>query len=171
MGYRCAPMWSRALVPVLALVVLANAAVSQAAARPSVTRLTLSPATFSTGAHKQTTFRFRLSHRSTVRISIARERAGRKPLVVGRLLRRAASGRVAIGWSGRLNRRALAPSKYRATLIATDARHRRSRARTVRFTIVAAPAGTPPAGAAPPTPAPFPGAGGFPSPSTTGVPA
>jgi hypothetical protein len=82
-----------------------------------------------------TTFRFRLSERATARIKLQRKR-GRKWKTVGTLRRRAAAGRKRVPFSGRLRRKALAPGRYRAVLVAVDAAKNRSKPRRLSFRVV-----------------------------------
>jgi len=144
----------------------AGASVAAAAAkRPTVSRFSFTPATFSVGAartaasggRRATTIAFALSRRSTVRISFARKLQGRKSgrrcvkssaklakrprctryVSAGRLVRSGlAAGKHAIAFSGRLGGRALHSGRYRATIVAIGRGHHRSRAKTASFTIV-----------------------------------
>jgi hypothetical protein len=178
-----------------ALAVLA--ATASASSRPSVSGFSFSPSTFSVPASASaassapaTTIRFRLSEPATVRISIARQVTGRKvghrcvkssarlrsrPACVrfaheGGIARSISkSGQGAIGFSGRLYGHRLVLGSYRATVRASDRSHHRSRRHTARFTVTRRSSAATPAPA--PAPSPTPSAGGFPTPSTTGVPA
>jgi extracellular elastinolytic metalloproteinase len=122
---------------------------------PSISRVGMTRRRFKVG--RGTTFTFRLSEAATVRIAIARVRAGRR---VGRRCRparrglrqrprctryvrkgtlvRANLGRGArrVHFSGRLRSRALDAGLYRASISATDAAGNRSRAVRVTFRIV-----------------------------------
>ena len=103
-------------------------------------------------------FRFRLSERAKVTITIARPRPGRRVgtrcvrltprlrkrractryVTVAKLTRRhGRAGRNLVSFSGRVGKRALRPGRYRATLRATDAAGNRSKARQVTFRVVA----------------------------------
>lgn len=135
---------------------------------PRIGSLRVSPTRFAVSSHgtalvarhhsaQGTTFRFSLSERSSVRVTLARAASGRRSgrvcsrpthanargrrcsryLPVGTLARRLAAGNRAIGFSGRVAGRALRPGFYRATLTATDPGGNRSRSATVRFVIVA----------------------------------
>jgi hypothetical protein len=145
--------------------------------RPSVSEFSFSPKSFvvgavlaSTKAQRATTIRYHLSKRATVVVSIARKTSGRrargrcvrataklarKPACAryvtrGRIVRTGQSaGDRSIPFSGRLGGAALSPGQYRATIIAIDSRHHRSRVKTTRFTVKkgqSASSGTPPAG-------------------------
>jgi hypothetical protein len=186
---------------VVVLVFVATCTATAAAhSRPTVSRFAFSPTTFSVppagasaaSSQPATTIRFRLSEPATVTISIARQVTGRKVghrcvkssprlrshkacaryVPKGRIVRSVAkSGDGAIGFSGRLRGAALVSGRYRATIRATDRSHRRSARRTARFTVQRASSGASTPAPAPPTPSPAPRTGGFPNPSTTGVPA
>jgi hypothetical protein len=134
--------------------------------RPTVSHFTFSPTTFAVGAartasqgQRATTIKFTLSRRSTVTIAIARRGSGRlsksgkrcltstaklakrractRYLAVGKIVRtNLKSGERSVAFSGRLGGRGLATGRYRATIVATDRRHRKSRAKTATFTIV-----------------------------------
>ena len=122
--------------------------------RPSVTGLSFSPSTFSvTDGGRGTTIRFRVSGRAvTTTVAIAR-RLGRRERRVGAFTRTGSrSGRVALGFSGRVGGRPLVPGRYRATVVVRDARGRRSTPRHAAFTVISSTAG-------------------FPNASNTGVPA
>jgi hypothetical protein len=81
-----------------------------------------------------TKFRFRLSEPADVRIRLKRH--GRS---VGALPRRhLGTGSKAITFNGRLKGHALSPGRYLAVLTATDAAGNRSRARSIRFTVLPA---------------------------------
>jgi hypothetical protein len=82
-----------------------------------------------------TTFRFKLSEAATARIAIQRKR-GRKWKKVGTLKRRAPAGPKRVPFSGRLRRKALAPGRYRAVLVATDKAKNRSKPRRLGFKVV-----------------------------------
>jgi glucose/arabinose dehydrogenase len=101
-------------------------------------------------------FRYKLSERSRVRIAIERRTVGRRVgrrcrrasrsasrkrrcvryLRVGVLTRAGRRGRNRHAFSGRLGRRALRPSRYRAKITATDPSGNRSPSRRARFRIV-----------------------------------
>jgi hypothetical protein len=134
--------------------------------RPTVSHFTFSPTTFAVGAartatqgQRATTIKFTLSRRSTVRIALARRASGRlsksgkrcltptaklakrractRYLAAGKLVRtNLGAGERSVAFSGRLGGRGLAAGRYHATIVATDSRHRKSRAKTARFTIV-----------------------------------
>lgn len=108
-------------------------------------------------AKKGTRFRFRLSERATVTITISRALAGRrvgrscrKPtralrkrkrctrhVRVGALTRRdVAAGAVSVAFTGRIGSKRLVRGRYRASVTARDAAGNRSSARTVMFTVV-----------------------------------
>jgi hypothetical protein len=142
------------------------------AKRPLVTGFALTPKSFvaAPAGTRATSFGFRLSQRANVRISIARLRPGARPLIVGRIERRRRTGRSTIAFSGTLNGRKLRDGVYRATLVATDRKRRRSAPRTATFTVVSVPTDSAPPAAPPAGAAPVPAAR-FPSPATTGVPA
>jgi hypothetical protein len=145
---------------------------------PSISEFSFSPKSFvvgatlaSTKAKRVTTIRYHLSRRATVVVTIARRTTGRrshgrcarataklarKPACTryvarGRLVRTGQrAGDRSIPFSGRLGGAALSPGQYRATIVATDSHHRRSRLKTTRFTVTtgqASNSGTPPAGA------------------------
>jgi CSLREA domain-containing protein len=88
-------------------------------------------------------FRFRLSEKATVRITISRcrkrNRRGRctRYRRVGSIRRKAKSGRNRVNFKGKLRGRKLAPGRYRATIVAADRRKSRSKARKVTFRIAA----------------------------------
>ena len=82
-----------------------------------------------------TTFRYSLSEPAHVAFSIERKQRSRHKKV-GELVQRAAGGRNAMPFSGRVRHKALVPGRYRATLVATDAAGNRSQARRVAFRIV-----------------------------------
>jgi hypothetical protein len=145
------------------------------ASRPAVNAFAFSPKAFAVGpvlaskrAQRVTTIRYHLSKRATVVVTIARKTSGRrtrgrcvrataklarKPACAryvtrGKLVRsRQPAGDRAIAFSGRLGGDALTPGEYRATIVATDSRHRRSKARRTTFTIqrsASSNSGTPP---------------------------
>jgi hypothetical protein len=116
-----------------------------------------------TTGQRATTIRFKLTKRSTVTIAIARRLSGRltassrkaggrcvkataklakrractRYVTAGKIVRSGQSaGERSIAFSGRVGGRALAAGRYRATIVATDSRDRKSRAKTTRFTIV-----------------------------------
>jgi hypothetical protein len=84
-----------------------------------------------------TKFRFRLSETADVRIVVRRRRLhGRR---MGALRREdLPAGPNAITFSGKFKGRALRPGRYVAVLTATDAAGNRSRARSIRFTVLQA---------------------------------
>jgi hypothetical protein len=174
-----------AVLVLAAPVALAEAApaTARSSSRPSVSGFSFSPSTFPVGqrlsatrAKSVTTIHYRLSQRATVTIKFARKLTGRrsggrcvKPttklrsrracsrfVAAGTLVRaHQAAGQRAVAFSGRIGGRALAPGVYRATIRATNSRHRKSRAKTARFTIGSAQqqnSGTPPTPVAPTTP-------------------
>jgi hypothetical protein len=134
--------------------------------RPTVSQFSFSPSKFAVGAartatqgQRATTIKFTLSRRSTVAIAFARRASGRlstsgkrclmptaklakrractRYLAAGKLVRtKLGAGERSVAFSGRVGGRGLAAGRYRATLVATDGRHRKSRAKTARFTIV-----------------------------------
>ena len=134
--------------------------------RPTVTKFSFSPSTFSVGAartatsgQRATTIAFTLSRRSTVKITFARKVKGRlsksrrrcvksspklakrractRYAAVGKTVRsNLAPGKRTLAFSGRVGGRALPTGRYRATIVAIDRSGRRSRARTASFTIV-----------------------------------
>jgi hypothetical protein len=109
-----------------------------------------------------TTFRYTLSEKSTVRITIERALAGRRARKrsgpcraatrkrarnrrctrykrSGTLTRKGEGpGRDSTAFSGRIGRRALKPGRYRATLRATDTAGNRSSAKRISFRVVKA---------------------------------
>jgi Right handed beta helix region len=130
-----------------------------------------------TTGRRATTISFTLSRRSTVRISISRKLKGRLTAASRKSARRCvkssaklakrpsctryrsagtivrsglAAGKRSVAFSGRVGGKALASGRYRATIVAIDRSHRRSRAKTASFTIVAAQQGN--SGANPPSP-------------------
>jgi hypothetical protein len=168
---------TRRIAMLVAAIVCATGPATAAAAgpRPSVTGFSFSPSTFVVAApgKRSTSIRFRLSRPAKVRVAMAREFAGGHRVFRGALTRQGRRGRVTIAFSGTLRGQTLKPGTYRATIVATDSRRRASRSRTARFKVAAGSEGAPPSSAAPPpgaspTPAPQ---GGFPTPTTTGVPA
>ena len=83
-----------------------------------------------------TVLRMTLSERATLAVSISRARGGRRT-AVGTLVRASAGlGALAIAFSGRIGRTALAPGTYAATVIAIDGAGNRSAPATVTLTIV-----------------------------------
>jgi hypothetical protein len=188
-----------AVVLVFACITASTATTALASSRPAVSGFSFSPSTFSVApagaaaaaSRPATTIRFRLSKPATVTIAIARKVTGRKvghrcvkssarlrsrPAcaryvlegTISRAVRK--SGQGALAFSGRLRGHALVSGSYRATIRATDRGRRRSARRTARFTVSrrsSAPSAPSPA----PAPAPSAPSGGFPNPSTTGVPA
>jgi hypothetical protein len=83
-----------------------------------------------------TAFRWRLSEAARVRIGFERRRGGRWRDVRGTLSVRARAGRGEKRFSGRLRGKALAPGRYRATVVATDVGGQRSAPRRVGFRVV-----------------------------------
>jgi hypothetical protein len=135
--------------------------------RPSISRFSMTRRRFRVGYRRTarvaratprgTEFRFRLSERATVRISISAARPGRRVrgrcrpatrrtrgrphctryLVVATLTRRnRRPGGQAVPFSGRVGRKALRRGGYRASISAADAAGNRSRARRLSFTVV-----------------------------------
>jgi hypothetical protein len=194
----------RLLVPALVLACAAGpVAVVTAHERPTVRDFSFSPSTFAAttsasaaAASGGTTIRFRLSEKaSRVTIAFRRGLSGRKVhrrcakptsalrkrpactrwVSVGAVTKKnVPAGRRALRFSGRVGGRQLAPGRYRATIVAVDKDHDRSKRKTATFTVKRAST-SPPSGAPTPAPAPPPGSnpapGGFPNPSSTGVPA
>jgi hypothetical protein len=198
-----------ALAVALAVSVIATAtaregpAVTAFAVSPSTFSATTTAAAAGAAARRGTTIRFRLAGRAVaVTVTVARRLPGRsvrgrcvkaapalrrrpactRSVRAGAITRRTPhGGRVSLRFSGRVGGRVLAPGRYRATIVARDARRRHSRSRTTAFTVVRAGArdpahapGSPSGSAGPGSPAgsAAPGAaGGFPDPATTGVPA
>jgi Right handed beta helix region len=152
--------------------------------RPAVTHFSFSPSTFSVGAARTanqgaraTTIKFTLSRRSTVTIAIARRASGRlsksrkrcltptaklakrractRYVSVGRIVRsNQKAGQRSVAFSGRLGGRGLPAGRYRATIVATDRRHHKSKAKTATFRIVTGQqsnSGTPPPASGPPS--------------------
>ena len=101
---------------------------------PVITGFRATPARFVV-AHG-TRFNFRLSERARVTVSIQRARPGRRYRTVGSLSRTGASGLNRVKFRGRLHRRALRPSTYRAVITALDAAGNRAARKTTRFRIV-----------------------------------
>jgi hypothetical protein len=195
----------RLLVPVSALVCLAGLAVTAtASARPSVRAFTFSPKSFAVAkgaaaaASGGTTIHFRLSERASVTITLARQLAGRRShgrcvkssaklrkrpackryVRAGKMtLKNLAPGEHTVTFSGRVGGRTLAPGTYRATIVAVEKRHHRSKRKRTTFTVKrpsnkgGGGSNPKPAPSPSPTPTPTPTPGGFPNPSTTGVPA
>jgi hypothetical protein len=116
-----------------------------------------------TSGQRTTTIAFTLSRRSTVTIAFARKLKGRmtassrrsarrcvkanaklakrpactRYVSAGRIVRaNQSAGNRSLAFSGRVGGHALASGRYRATIVATDRRHHRSRAKTTTFTIV-----------------------------------
>jgi Tol biopolymer transport system component len=108
-------------------------------AAPSITRASLTRRRFAarraaSGRRVGTAFRFVLSEKANVRISVRRSRSRTKSL--GALTVRGTRGPNRKGFSGRLRGRPLSAGRYVATLTATDVAGNRSRPVTVRFTVV-----------------------------------
>lgn len=195
-------MTTKRLLPMVALVCCAGLMTSaSASARPSVKGLTFSPKSFaaSQGANAAssgagTTIHFRLSEPATVTIGVARELAGRRSgrrcvKSTAKLRKRPACKRYAsagkitlknldagehtVSFNGWIAGKALAPGTYRATVVAVDKGHHKSKRKQTKFSVKhpAKKGGSTPAPAPAPGPAPTPTPGGFPNPSTTGVPA
>jgi hypothetical protein len=83
-----------------------------------------------------TVLRMVLSERATLALSISRARGSRRT-AVGTLVRTSAGpGALAIAFSGRIGRTALAPDTYVATVVAIDGAGNRSRPVRVAFTVV-----------------------------------
>jgi Right handed beta helix region len=150
--------------------------------RPTVSQFSFSPSTFAAGAartatqgQRATTIKFRLSRRSTVSIEFARRSTGRlsksgkrclaptaklakrrpctRYVAVGRIVRaNLKAGERSVAFSGRMRGRGLAAGRYRATIVASGRRDRKSRPKTATFTVVSSQqsnSGTPPATAPP----------------------
>jgi hypothetical protein len=175
---------------------IANAATRH---RPAVTGFNFSPSTFAASSRPAaasaggTTIRFHLAGNAvTLKVAVARRLSGRK--VGGRCVKSTAklrkhractryksSGAIvrdvdsnaeSLRFSGRVGGRVLAPGRYRATIVAIDKRHHRSKRKRTTFTIIRATAsGAPPAAPAPPATPPPAAVSGYPNPSNTGVPA
>ena len=166
-----------ALITVAATAATAGAVVARKSSKPTVTRFGFSPTSFAVG-QRATTIRFHLDRRATVVVSVARRTSGRRsrgrcvrataklarkpacPRYVtrGKLVRsRQSAGDRAIAFSGKLGGRSLSAGSYRATIVATDSRKHRSRAKTARFTVKKAQTGS---SGAPPTASPGPLPGG-----------
>jgi hypothetical protein len=140
---------------------------------PPAFSATRAPSAEAAAAGHGTTIRFRVAGRAVrIAIEVARRLAGRRvggrcvrptarlvrrpactrSVRAGAIVRRSpATGAVSLLFGARVGGRALAPGAYRATLVVTDARGRRSKPRRASFTVVRA--------------------GGFPNAATTGVPA
>jgi hypothetical protein len=192
-------MTTKWLLPILVFVCSAALVPTAAAAsRPSVRGFAFSPKSFapSTSASAAasggaTTIRFRLSEPADVTIGLARKLAGRRSH--GRCLKSTAklrkrpactryvsagkitlenqkAGEHTVSFSGRIGGKALPAGTYRATIVAVDKRHHRSKRKHTTFSVRRASksAGAP---APAPAPSPVPVPGGFPNPATTGVPA
>ncbi len=82
-----------------------------------------------------TTFKYTLSEKATVKISIALRRRGKLTLR-GTLLRASHQGANAVFFSGRIRSKALKPGSYLATLTATDAAKNVSQTKSISFKIV-----------------------------------
>jgi hypothetical protein len=85
--------------------------------------------------------RYALSEPATLRVAIERRRGGRRGKAAryraaGTLRLHARAGRRSSRFTGRVGRRALAPGRYRARVVAVDSHGARSRARVVTFRIV-----------------------------------
>jgi hypothetical protein len=162
----------RVLPLALAVACLAVPTAAAAAQRPAVTGLTFSPATFAvatsasaSAAGRGTKIRLHLSGRgATINIAVARALGGRKvgghcakptPKLrdrpgctrhkhVGTMARESSGvGDQSLGFSGHLNGHALAPGKYRATIVAVDKRHHRSKRKRTTFSVTRAVGGAP----------------------------
>ncbi len=119
-------------------------------------RTPISAVTTSTKHRKGTTLKYSLSEAATVRIVIARRRAGRRSgarcVAATRKLRRAKrctrfstngtltrashQGANRVAFSGRISSKALRAGRYRARMIATDAAMNSSAPKTITFTVV-----------------------------------
>lgn len=87
-------------------------------------------------AHRPAAFRFKLSKDARVRISLSQlGKKGRAARKAGALTRSAHAGSNRLAFSGRVGRRALKAGGYRATIVASDAEGRRSKSRSVKFTV------------------------------------
>jgi hypothetical protein len=185
------PVLGLALLGVATVIATATArdrpAVSGFAFAPATFSVTNAPSPTAAAGGRGTTIRFRVSGRAvTTTVAVARRLPGRRArsgrcvrssaalrrrpactrlVPVGALTRRGSrTGRVALVFSGRVGGRALAPGRYRATIVVRDSRRRSSTPRHASFTVIAA-------GATAPTPAPAPAVNGFPNATNTGVPA
>ena len=105
---------------------------------------------------KGTTFRYTLSEAARVVFTVQRKGPGRKVgtkckkptksnrkkkactryQLIGAFAQQASAGKNSKKFSGRIGKKKLAPGKYRATLLATDAAGNRSQARQVAFRVV-----------------------------------
>jgi hypothetical protein len=86
-------------------------------------------------AKRRKGFVFRLSERASVRIVIARRSKGRYRTKGTLTRRRLQAGKHTIAFRGRLAGKKLAPGRYRATLIATDAAGNRSSPERLPFRV------------------------------------
>src|SRR5215210_2723948 len=155
-------------------------AVTGFAFSPPAFSVTSAPSTEAAAAGRGTTIRLRVAGRA-VRIAIAvarrlpgrrvgdrcvrpaarlvRRRACTRSVPAGAIARRrSATGAVTLVFGGRIGGRPLGPGRYRATLVVSDRRGRRSKPRRASFAVVSA-------ADAPSSPT------GFPNAATTGVPA
>jgi hypothetical protein len=107
-------------------------------------------------AKKGTAFLYSLSEPARVLFTIKRAAKGRKAggkcvkprrsnrkrhkctryVVVGRFAKQSKAGKNRKSFAGKLGRRKLSPKRYRAQLVATDAAHNRSKAKTLSFKVV-----------------------------------
>jgi streptogramin lyase len=117
----------------------ASATLTTDATRPRVRRLRATPASFTTAAvvaaaRRGTTFRYRLSERARVTLTIQRRKGGRF-VKAGVLRQKGKRGRNRRRFSGRLRGKRVKPGSYRAVLRATDPVGNRSRRVRVRFAV------------------------------------
>jgi DNA-binding beta-propeller fold protein YncE len=121
---------------------LAGLSVTPDTIRPRISSAAVSPRTFAVGASaaalkRTTTFRYRLSERARMVITIQRRR-GKRFVKVGRLTQSGKPGANKLRFKGKIRRRALKPGSYRAALAATDPAGNRSKQRRLGFRVVAA---------------------------------
>ena len=85
-----------------------------------------------------TRFRYTISEKAHVVVKIQRRRAGSRSRyrTLGRLSRGATQGANRVRFSGRINRRALRPGRYRAIITASDGAGNRSARKAARFRVV-----------------------------------
>jgi PKD domain len=102
-------------------------------------RYTLSSAARSTRISIDALLPGKRSGRSCVKPTkkLARAKGCTRTVATGGISGPAAAGRNTLAWDGRLNRKALAPGRYKATARATDRFGRLSNTKTLTFTIVA----------------------------------
>ncbi|HTU14346.1 MAG TPA: PKD domain-containing protein [Solirubrobacterales bacterium] len=82
-------------------------------------------------------FRFTLSEKARVVITIKRVSKGKGKRAQGKIVRRkVAAGKRRIGFRGKVNKRGLVPARYKATIVAVDKAGNRSKKRHLSFRIV-----------------------------------